>query len=74
MKTISNDFKNALRQFGREYDNKIGIFDYLILATESNDELITESGDDIITNFSNTEYEKTLNNDDIFSVKIITKG
>lgn len=74
MKTITNDFKNALLQFGREYDNKIGIFDYLIMATESNDEITTESGDDIITRFSDTDYEKTLNNEDIFSVKIITKG
>ena len=74
MKPISNDFKTELLKFGREYENIIGIFDYDVLATEDNDFLVTEDDKDIISGVSKTDYEKELDDVDIYSIKLITKG
>jgi len=74
MKPISNDFKAELLKFGREYENIIGIFDYDVLATEDNDFLVTEDDKDIISGVSKTDYEKELDDVDIYSIKLITKG
>ena len=74
MKPISNDFKNELLEFGRQYENKIGIYDYISLATESNDFLVTEDNNEIVARVSNVDFEKVLDNEDLYSIKIITKG
>ncbi len=74
MKPVSNNFKNELLEFGRQYENVIGIYDYVLLATEDDNFLTTEDDKDIIARVSNTDFETELNDEDIYSIKIITKG
>ena len=74
MKQVSNDFKNKLLQFGREYKNRVRIYDDLLLVTEDNNFIGTEDNNDIIAKISPTNVLKQLDDEDLYSIKIITKG
>ena len=74
MKQISNDFKNTLTTFGREYKNKIDVYDNLLLATQSNDLLLTENNNEIIAKTSTSQIALQIDDENIYSIKLITKG
>jgi len=74
MKQISNDFKNVLTTFGREYKNIIDIYDTLSLSTQQNDLLLTEDSKEIIAKTSTSQIALQIDDENIYSVKLITKG
>ena len=74
MKQISNDFKNTLTTFGREYKNIIDVYDNLLLSTQQNDLLLTEDNKEIIAKTSTTDIALQFDDENIYSIKLITKG
>lgn len=70
----TEEFKNELFKFGRQYKNKIRFYDNLLLATESGDTLTTERNDRIIAKRSNEIIKNEIDDTHLFSIKIINKG
>lgn len=74
MKTISNDFKQALTKFGRQYKNIIDVYDNLLLSSQDGDILLTENNMEIIAKTSAQDVAIEINDENIYSIKLITKG
>lgn len=74
MKNISNEFKTELAAFGRQYQNIINVYDNLMLSTQSGDMLLTENNNELIAKTSTTDVSMEINDENIYSIKLITKG
>jgi len=70
----TNDFKNELFSFARQYKNKIGVYETLMLATQNDNNIITENNDLIIAKISNNDISYEITDKNIFSIKLINKG
>lgn len=74
MKPISNDFKTEITEFGRQYKNIIEVYDNLLLGAENNNVLSTQNSLDIIAKVSEEDVGIELDDEQLFSIKLITKG
>ena len=74
MKNVSNNFKNNLKKFGRQYKNIIGVYDNLKLAAQNDDILLTESDLEILAKVGSDQLAIEIDDESLFSIKLITKG
>lgn len=74
MRTITSDFKNEIKEYGRQIDVKLVYFPSYDLVTEDDNNIITETGLQIISEQSNYEDPIEINNEDIVSISIVKNG
>ena len=70
----TSDFKNELKNFGREMDNIISVYDSPLLATQNDKTILTEDDMEIIAKNGGTEVAFDITGEHIYSIKLITKG
>ena len=73
MKTVTNNFKNEITTIGREYKNKVDIFENIYLTTQDDQLILTQNDMKLIVGVSDT-IEKTLEDDMLFNVGVVRKG
>lgn len=74
MRTITNDFKDALKEFGRQIDPKLIYYPSYDIITEDNNNIITETGLQLISEQSNFAEPTRIDNENIASINIIKNG
>lgn len=74
MQSISLDYKNALKKFGRRIRAKIWVYNYYGISTENNDTLLTENDLELSTEQINIEDFTEINGEDIYSINLINNG
>lgn len=75
MKTRTNEFKNQIKELGREIDFKIGIYINDKLITEDNKFILTqENANLLVEQYDEEEIDEVLNSDSIYNVTLVNKG
>lgn len=74
MKAVSNDYKNQIKQLGREIDSVITYYNHYSVITENNKYILTEDGQKLLTEQINEGSTIDILADDIYSCKVITHG
>lgn len=74
MKTITNEFKNEMPKLGRQFKDKINIYENIYLATQDDKLILTQNDMKLIAGVSDTEIEKTLEDDVLFNIDVVRKG
>ena len=75
MKTRTNEFKNQIKELGREIDFKIGIHINDKLITEDNKFILTqENANLLVEQYDEEEIDEVLNSDSIYNVTLVNKG
>lgn len=74
MKVVSNDYKNRIKEMGREIDSVITYYNHYKMITEDNKYILTEDGVKINTEQINANDVIEITAEDIYGVKLITHG
>ena len=74
MKTVTSDFKNEMTTIGRQYKNKINIYENNYLATQDDKLILTQNDMKLIVGVSDTEIEKTLEDNKIYNINLVRKA
>jgi len=74
MKQVSAEYKNQIKEMGREIDSIISYYNHYRIITEDNKYIITEDGKRIITEQINKDFTTNITAEDIYSSKVITHG
>ena len=74
MKQVSADYKNQIKEMGREIDSIITYYNHYKMITENNKYILTEDGVRINTEQINNNNITEITAEDIYSVKLITHG
>lgn len=75
MRVHTNDFKNEIKQFGKQIDGRIYKFAMNYnLITENNSNILTEDNIQLITDNLDTSSQALINSEDIYSMNIIKNG
>ena len=74
MKQISANYKNQIKEMGREIDSIISYYNHYQIITENNKFILTEDGEKILTEQIKESSHTDITAEDIYSSKVITHG
>ena len=74
MKQVSNDYKNQIKEMGREIDSIITYYNHYKMITENGHYILTENGIKINTEQINSSSYVEIGAEDTYSSKVITHG
>jgi len=74
MKQVSANYKNQIKEMGREIDSIIGYYNHYQVITENNKFILTEDGEKILTEQIKESSHTDITAEDIYSSKVITHG
>lgn len=74
MKQVSNDYKNQIKEMGREIDSIITYYNHYKMITENGHYILTENGVKINTEHINSSSYVEIGAEDTYSSKVITHG
>ena len=74
MKQVSANYKNQIKEMGREIDSIITYYNHYQIITENNKYILTEDGQKILTEQIKQDSNINITAEDIYSCKVITHG
>ena len=74
MKQVSANYKNQIKEMGREIDSIISYYNHYQVITEDNKFILTEDGEKILTEQIKESSHTDITAEDIYSSKVITHG
>ena len=74
MKQVSSEYKNQIKQMGREIDSIITYYNHYKMITENGHYILTENGVKINTEQINSSSYVEIGAEDTYSSKVITHG
>ena len=74
MKQVSANYKNQIKEMGREIDSIISYYNHYQIITENNKYILTEDGEKILTEQIKESSHIDITAEDIYSSKVITHG
>lgn len=74
MKQVSAEYKNQIKEMGREIDSVITYYNHYQIITENNKYILTEDGQKILTEQIKQDSNINITAEDIYSCKVITHG
>lgn len=74
MKQVSAEYKNQIKEMGREIDSIITYYNHYQIITENNKYILTEDGQKILTEQIKQDSNINITAEDIYSCKVITHG
>ena len=74
MKQVSANYKNQIKEMGREIDSIISYYNHYQVITENNKFILTEDGEKILTEQIKESSHTDITAEDIYSSKVITHG
>lgn len=74
MKQVSTNYKNQIKELGREIDSIITYYNHYQVITENNKFILTEDGQKILTEQIKDDSSVNITAEDIYSCKVITHG
>jgi len=74
MKQVSANYKNQIKEMGREIDSIISYYNHYQIITENNKYILTEDGEKILTEQIKESSHTDITAEDIYSSKVITHG
>ncbi len=74
MKQVSAEYKNQIKEMGREIDSIITYYNHYQIITENNKYILTEDGQKILTEQIKQDSNINITAEDIYSSKVITHG
>ena len=74
MKQVSANYKNQIKEMGREIDSIISYYNHYQVITENNKFILTEDGEKILTEQIKESSRTDITAEDIYSSKVITHG
>ena len=74
MKQVSTNYKNQIKELGREIDSIITYYNHYQVITENEKYILTEDGQKILTEQIKENSSVNITAEDIYSCKVITHG
>ena len=74
MKQVSAEYKNQIKEMGREIDSIITYYNHYQIITENNKYILTEDGQKLLTEQIKQDSNINITAEDIYSCKVITHG